>query len=109
MLGGSAAADDTVICIACGESLPRSAAREYDKTGDRWERHDKEFEHFCKDCFRELCHQPRTGLESTVETIEAEGLSAGEFAERFLSAVADEESDSTAEPETFEESDSNDT
>lgn len=101
MLGGSSGAD-AVICIACGESLPRSAAREYDKTGDRWERHDKEFEHFCKECFRELCHQPRAGLESTLRTVEGDGLSASEFAKRFLTASED----SVAEPDTFEEHDS---
>ena len=54
----------TVTCIACGESIQRSEAREYDKLGDRWERDGKEFEHLCKECFRELCHQPREDLEA---------------------------------------------
>lgn len=59
-----------VVCIACGEVVPRSEAREYDKEGDRWERHGKEFEHLCKDCFREQCHQPRDGLEAMLVEIE---------------------------------------
>ena len=53
----------TVDCIACGASIARADAREYDKEGDRWERHGKEFEYLCKDCYRDLCHQPRRGLE----------------------------------------------
>ncbi|MBX0284812.1 DUF7562 family protein [Haloarcula salinisoli] len=53
----------TVTCIACGESVARSAAREYDKYGDRWDREDKSFEYLCKPCDRERCHSPREGLE----------------------------------------------
>jgi len=55
-----------VTCIACGASVPRSKAREYDKDGDRWERRGKEFEHLCKACYGEYCHQPRRGLEATL-------------------------------------------
>jgi len=71
--------------------VPRSDAREYDKEGNRWERHDKEFEHFCKDCFRELCHQPRGDLEATLTEIEADGLSQAEFLARFLRSVDSED------------------
>ncbi|MFW6320924.1 MAG: DUF7562 family protein [Halohasta sp.] len=78
---------ETITCTACGASVPRSAAREYDKEGNRWERHDKEFEHFCKDCFRELCHQPRGDLEATLVEIEADGLSQTEFLARYLDSV----------------------
>ena len=60
----------TVVCIACGTSLPRSEAREYDKQGNRWERHDKSFEHLCKECYRELCHQPRDELEALLVDVE---------------------------------------
>ena len=60
----------TVVCIACGTSLPRSEAREYDKLGNRWERRDKSFEHLCKECYRGLCHQPRDELEALLVDIE---------------------------------------
>lgn len=60
----------TVVCIACGTSLPRSEAREYDKEGNRWERHDKSFEHLCKECYRGLCHQPRDELEGLLLDVE---------------------------------------
>ncbi|GGJ05227.1 hypothetical protein GCM10008995_13830 [Halobellus salinus] len=60
----------TVVCIACGTSLPRSEAREYDKQGNRWERHDKSFEHLCKECYRGLCHQPRDELEALLVDVE---------------------------------------
>jgi hypothetical protein len=67
----------TVVCIACGTSLPRSEAREYDKEGNRWERHGKSFEHLCKECYRGLCHQPRDELESLLvdveRTVDADG------------------------------------
>ncbi|WP_324662837.1 DUF7562 family protein [Haloarcula sediminis] len=54
----------TVTCIACGESVDRSAAREYDKHGDRWDREGKSFEYLCKPCDRTRCHSPRDGLEA---------------------------------------------
>ncbi|MFD1598728.1 DUF7562 family protein [Halobellus rarus] len=60
----------TVVCIACGTSLPRSEAREYDKHGNRWERHGKSFEHLCKECYRGLCHQPRGELEALLIDVE---------------------------------------
>jgi len=67
----------TVICIACGDSVLREDAREYDKEGDRWNRRDKEFEYLCTDCDNEICHQPRDGLESLITSIESDGLSRG--------------------------------
>ena len=78
---------ETVICIACGSSVRRSEAREYDKEGDRWNRHGKEFEHLCKDCHRGLCTQPRAGLESLLLDIDAGGVSRAEFLERYVDAV----------------------
>jgi hypothetical protein len=85
----------TVTCIACGDSLLREDAREYDKEGNRWNRRDKEFEYLCTDCDDELCHQPRDGLESLVCSIEADGLSREEFLDRYGDAVAGEENGGT--------------
>jgi len=82
----------TVICIACGDSVLREDAREYDKEGDRWSRRDKEFEYLCTDCDDEICHQPRDGLESLILSIESDGLSREEFLGRYADAV---ESDAT--------------
>ncbi|WP_207586877.1 DUF7562 family protein [Halomontanus rarus] len=61
-----------VTCIACGETLPRSEAREYDKYGDRWDRDDKEFEYLCKPCDGDLSRQSRHGLEALLVDVEAE-------------------------------------
>jgi hypothetical protein len=77
----------TVVCIACGTSVLRSEAREYDKEGNRWDRHGKEFEHLCKECYRGLCHQPRDELESLIVSVEQEGLTQEEFLARYLGAV----------------------
>jgi len=55
--------DSTVTCIACGASVARSDAREYDKYGDRWSREDKSFEFLCTACDQARCHSPRDGLE----------------------------------------------
>ncbi len=55
--------DEPVTCIACGETVARSRAREYDKHGDRWDREYKNFEYLCKPCHGECCHQNRDGLE----------------------------------------------
>jgi hypothetical protein len=79
----------TVVCIACGTSLLRSEAREYDKEGNRWERHGKDFEFLCKECYRGLCHQPRDELESLLVDIEREELSRDEFLQRYFGAVED--------------------
>ncbi|MFA9515710.1 hypothetical protein ACERIT_00570 [Halopenitus sp. H-Gu1] len=77
----------TVVCIACGDSLLRSEAREYDKEGDRWDRRNKEFEHLCRDCHDDLCHQPRAGLESLLCSIDAGRQDRSTFLERYTSAV----------------------
>ncbi|MGM0590585.1 MAG: DUF7562 family protein [Halobacteriota archaeon] len=79
----------TVVCIACGTSVLRSEAREYDKEGDRWDRYGKQFEHLCKECHRGLCHQPRDELEPLLVELEADGehLSQEEFLRRYLGAV----------------------
>jgi len=84
--GGSRDSDE-VVCIACGDAVSRTGAREYDKEGNRWERHDKAFEHVCKPCFRELCHQPRGDLESLLVDIEREGQSQAEFLRRYVECV----------------------
>ncbi|RJT02571.1 MULTISPECIES: DUF7562 family protein [Halococcus] len=74
----------TVTCIACGESVQRSAAREYDKHGDRWDRDGKEFEHLCKACYRDLCHQPRDELEALVTELHETGIPSQEtFVDRY--------------------------
>lgn len=88
----------TVVCIACGESVLRADAREYDKEGNRWDRHGKEFEHLCKECHRDLCHQPRDGLESLLLGIEQDDLGREEFLSRYLGAV-EEQYDSAGERE----------
>jgi len=79
----------TVVCIACGDSVLREDAREYDKEGDRWDRRDKEFEHLCTDCHDDICHQPRDGLESLLLSIETDDLSRAEFLDRYTDAVSD--------------------
>ncbi|MFB6094688.1 MAG: hypothetical protein ABEJ77_07075 [Halanaeroarchaeum sp.] len=80
-----------VTCIACGETVAREAAREYDKHGDRWDREDKTFEYLCKPCFRGLSKQPRDGLETLLVSIGAGRVSDREFLGRFADRVADEE------------------
>jgi len=77
----------TVVCIACGTSVLRTEAREYDKEGDRWDRQDKEFEHLCKECYRGLCHQPRDELESLIVEVEREDQPRAEFLSRYYGAV----------------------
>ena len=74
-----------VTCIACGEEVPRTAAREYDKHGDRWERADKQFEYLCKECHSDLCHQPRGDLE----TVLVESGAGESDREAFLGRYAD--------------------
>ena len=77
----------SVVCIACGRSISRSDAREYDKEGNRWERDDKQFEHLCKDCHGDLSHQPRAGLESLLIEAEEGAANRREFLRRYASTV----------------------
>ena len=88
-----------VVCIACGTDVLRSEAREYDKHGDRWDRYGKEFEHLCKPCYRELCHQPRDELESLLVGVERDGQSQEEFLREYVGAV-EERYGSPEEPES---------
>jgi hypothetical protein len=76
-----------VVCIACGDTLDRTEAREYDKHGDRWDRLDKAFEYVCKPCHRDLCHQPRRGLESLLVDLDGDSVSARRFVERYYDAL----------------------
>jgi len=79
----------TVTCIACGEQLPREDAREYDKHGDRWDRHDKRFEYLCKGCFTDTCRQPRDGLEETLSAAEAGETDRETFLRQFHELASD--------------------
>ncbi|MFP8951797.1 hypothetical protein ACLI4Z_02320 [Natrialbaceae archaeon A-arb3/5] len=78
---------ETVTCLACGDELARTAAREYDKYGDRWNREDKEFEHLCKECYRDLCHFPRDELEDLLVELEDETSDQGTFLAGYASTV----------------------
>jgi len=82
--------DSEVVCIACGATVPRSGAREYDKAGDRWDREDKQLEYLCKPCHRECCHQPRDGLEAVLVEAGAGTHDDDTFLERYYDAVGRE-------------------
>ncbi len=77
----------SVICIACGASVSRSEAREYDKLGDRWDRTGKQFEYLCKPCHRDLSHQPRTDLEPLLVELGAGTRSQRSFLNEYCSTV----------------------
>ncbi|WP_254271655.1 DUF7562 family protein [Haloarcula marina] len=77
--------NDDVTCIACGASVSRDDAREYDKQGDRWNRAEKTFEFLCKPCYRECCHTPRRGLEETLVAANAGETNRETFLRRYCS------------------------
>ena len=83
-----------VTCIACGDTVPRSAARDYDKYGNRWERSGKEFEHLCKPCHKASSHLPRDGLEALLVRADAGETDAHSFLRRYLDLVSDTDSQS---------------
>jgi hypothetical protein len=82
----------SVDCPACGQSVPRTQAREYDKFGDRWDRRGKTFEHLCRGCHEDLCHQGRKGLEELLLDLGAGQHEDREFLRRYARAVEDQES-----------------
>lgn len=98
---------ESVVCIACGDSLPRGDAREYDKEGNRWERRDKEFEYLCKGCHSDLCHQPRTELEPLLCDLErtTDRPTRAEFVRAYQTAVADRYGAPDAENDADRQSD----
>lgn len=77
-----------VDCVACGEEVPRSNAREYDKEGDRWDRTDKDLEYLCKSCYWEYCHQPRDRLEATLVEAGAGTTDDETFLEQYYDIVS---------------------
>ena len=77
----------TVTCIACGASVARDEAREYDKHGDRWDRSDKRFEHLCKPCHRDLCHRPRDEVEGLLLEADAGERDREAFLADYLGAL----------------------
>ncbi len=89
MWGSRKTEQKSVTCIACGCSLPRSEAREYDKHGDRWERTGKEFEHLCKPCDHDLCHQPRDELEDLLVEAGAGNRSQAAFLSGYNDLIED--------------------
>jgi hypothetical protein len=101
----------TVTCVACGVSIERTEAREYDKQGNRWERHGKDFEYLCKGCYQELCHQPRDGLESMLIEIEetitsqSHSLSQSEFLTQYFGTI-EAQSDGESTPDSNSNSNS---
>nr|WP_193363533.1 hypothetical protein [Halobiforma nitratireducens] len=78
---------ETVTCLACGDDIARDEAREYDKHGDRWDRADKTFEHVCKSCYGDLCHQPRDELEELLVELEAGETDRTAFLSAYLTTV----------------------
>lgn len=82
---------ETVTCIACGDSVTRSDAREYDKYGDRWERRDKDFEYLCKTCFADISLQPRDELEATLRAADAGETDHKTFLRQFIREAVDTE------------------
>ncbi|WP_435186857.1 DUF7562 family protein [Halobellus sp. EA9] len=79
-----------VTCIACGATLDRGDAREYDKHGDRWSREGKAFEYLCKPCHRECCHQNRDGLEEALVAADAGCTDRKKFLRQFCDLVAED-------------------
>ncbi|MBB6647071.1 DUF7562 family protein [Halobellus ruber] len=80
-------------CIACGKTLPRDDAREYDKYGDRWDREGKDLEDLCKPCHRACCHQPRGGSKELLTRAETEH--SPEFVTAYYAPVSE---DASTEP-----------
>jgi hypothetical protein len=92
MWGSRRSRDDSqVTCIACGQSVARADAREYDKHGDRWDRAEKEFEYLCKECHRDCCHQPRAGLEALLVEIGAGEVDRDDFLARYRATTENSE------------------
>ena len=78
----------SVTCPACGSTLPRNDALEYDRLGDRWDRNEKSFEYLCKGCYREESHYPRDRLEETLILAGGPYAQTGDFIAAYYHQVA---------------------
>lgn len=82
--------DATVTCIACGTTVERTQAYEYDKYGDRFDREEKRFEMICKPCHDEYCQFPRVGLEETLAAAGAGRTDDATFLERYFELATED-------------------
>lgn len=82
---------ESVDCIACGSTVDRTEAREYDRFGDRWERSGKKFEYLCDSCHDAESHAGRSELESTLEEIGSDHDSPEAFIAAYYRVVAERE------------------
>lgn len=82
-------AREAVTCPACGQTLPREDAREYDKFGDNFDHEAKPVEYFCQDCYEELSFQDRTGLEELLIEIGAGDTTDATFLRELATASED--------------------
>lgn len=85
-----------VTCVACGATVDRADAREYDPAGNRWDRDGKEFDFLCKACHDDACHLPRTGLEALLLEVGTDHATPREFLAAYYAAVRDAEESPTA-------------
>lgn len=84
-------AGSEVVCIACGDTVRRVEAREYDKHGDRWDRNGKRFEFLCKPCDKSCCHKPRDDLEAKLSAAEATTTNRDAFLREFVMLLEQDE------------------
>ena len=79
--------DEELTCIACGATVGRADAREYDRFGNRWDREDKAFEPLCKPGPDALSHQPRGDLEELLVDADAGETDRGTFLASYVALV----------------------
>ncbi len=80
---------EPVTCIACGDTIDREDAREYDRYGDRWDRENKRFEYLCIECHRREGHLSRDGLEETLVAVGSGYPSPGAFVAAYYEQLSE--------------------
>lgn len=88
---GNSHGSESIRCIACGTTVDRTDAREYDRFGDRWDRSEKEFEYLCTGCHDAESHAMRPALESILEEIGSDHESPEEFIAAYYRELAGQE------------------
>lgn len=79
--------DDATYCIACGDVVPLSKAREYDKHGEQSDRQDGRLETLCLPCHREYSHVSRSDLESLLVAAGAGTADDATFLRRYSELI----------------------
>lgn len=80
-----------VVCPGCGDSVFEHQAWTHPRDTSLTDHDVESFDLFCWDCYQDIHHQDRRGLESFLEEIEEPGLDSEAFVEHYCQKLDEQE------------------